>query len=609
MLTPLARGRTRPVTLALVGVLAVTGALPIDQPLEFLLATAMAWAVAAIGLDMFSGYLGQPSFGHCAFVGLGAYAYAILAGAAEVTPMVAALCAVALVTVISAVIGLALIRLRTFGLVLGTFFLSYAVTSALSGTTFASITQASSGLQVPELSLASANLSQGRGYYYLCTIVLFAAVMLSSNYSDSHAGRALRLVKRSEVVSVTVGVSPGRTRLTAFAYSAALAGASGVLLALGAGYIAPENFGSQQSIILFGMAAVGGLGSIAGPILGAVAFTLTPNYLQLAKTYQEVLFAALLLAALVFFRNGLFGVLEAPVRAIGQQLGFRGSGQADSEPREMPADLESVVETGVPGEAVQVKDLVVDYGGVRALDGVSFTISPGHVHALVGPNGAGKTTLLNCVSGLEPASTGSVTIQGERVTTSAGARRPRVSRTFQNPSLVPDLSCLENVMLGLRRDHGTRLFGDLTGLHHRAERETRRKASAVLGFVGIPSHRHDVPASELSLAEAKLVDIARAVAFSGAVLVMDEPTAGLSSAEMATVSALIGKLRARLTVLVVSHHVGWVKEVAQEVTVLAAGKVIASGSPEEVFGRPIVREVFVGDGSSSSEVGLSGTAS
>ena len=109
---------------------------------------------------------------------------------------------------------------------------------------------------------------------------------------------------------MTMGVSPGRTKLTAFAYSAALAGASGVLLAMGAGYIAPENFGAQQSIILFAMVAVGGLGSIAGPILGAVVFTLTPDYLQIAKTYQEVLFAALLLGALVIFR-------ERPVRCAG----------------------------------------------------------------------------------------------------------------------------------------------------------------------------------------------------------------------------------------------------------------------------------------------------
>ena len=277
MLTPLARGHTRPAALALVGVLAIIGLLPIGPTLQFLLATTMAWAVAAIGLDVFSGYLGQPSFGHCGFVGLGAYAYAILAGGAGMAPVAAAVCSVALVTAISVVIGLPLIRLRAFGLVLGTFFLSYVVTSVLSGTTFASITKAESGLQVPAMALGPVNLSQGRGYYYLAALVLLIAVVLSCNYSDSHAGRALRLVKRSETVSVTVGVAPGRTKLAAFAYSAALAGASGVVLSLGAGYIAPENFGAQQSIVLFGMVAVGGLGSIAGPIAGAAVFTLTPE--------------------------------------------------------------------------------------------------------------------------------------------------------------------------------------------------------------------------------------------------------------------------------------------------------------------------------------------
>ncbi len=596
MLTSLARGHTRPDALALVGTLAVIGLLPIDPTLQFLLATAMAWAVAAIGLDLFSGYLGQPSFGHCGFVGLGAYAYAILSGAGRMAPVAAAVCAVALVTVISGVIGLALIRLRAFGLVLGTFFLSYVVTSVLSGTTFASITHAESGLQVPAITLASANLAQGRGYYYLCALVLLVAVLLSCNYSDSHAGRVLRLVKRSEVVSVTMGVSPGRTKLTAFAYSAALAGASGVLLSLGAGYIAPENFGAQQSIILFGMVAVGGLGSIAGPILGAVLFTLTPDYLQIADTYQEVLFAALLLGALIVFRNGLYGVLEVPLRAVRRRTGPRQAADDGPAGQGVPADP-------LPGvrDALDVSDVVIDYGGVRALDGVSFTVGRGHVHALVGPNGAGKTTLLNCVSGLEPMSTGRVAVNGEPVASSPRA----VSRTFQNPSLVPDLSCLENVMLGLGHRRGAGLFADLAGLRRRSEREARRGAAVALGSVGVPAHRYDTPAGELGLAEAKLVDIARAVAANGSVLVMDEPTAGLSGPEMTAVSALITKLRARLTVLVVSHHVGWVKEVAQEVTVLAAGKVIASGTPGDVFDRPLVREVFVGD---TPEVPLPGGA-
>lgn len=605
MLTPLARGHTRPAALALVGVLITIGLLPIDATLEFLLATAMAWAVAAIGLDMFSGYLGQPSFGHCGFVGLGAYSYAILAGTVRMAPVAAAVCAVALVTVTSAVIGLALIRLRAFGLVLGTFFLSYVVTSVLSGTTFASITHAESGLQVPVLALASANLSQGRGYYYLCALVLLATVMLSCNYSDSHAGRVLRLVKRSETVSLTMGISPGRTKLTTFAYSAALAGASGVLLALGAGYIAPENFGAQQSIILFGMVAVGGLGSIAGPILGAIVFTLTPDYLQIAKTYQEVLFAALLLGALVIFRDGLFGVLEMPLQAIRRQARPRSGGSAD---RDAPAVRSRPEEGTDQPDALDVRDLVIDYGGVRALDGVSFAVKRGHVHALVGPNGAGKTTLLNCVSGLEPASTGRIAVHHEPIASSSRTRRPDISRTFQNPSLVPDLSCLENVMLGLRRDRGAGLLGDLLGLNRRSEREARRRASVTLGFVGIPSHRHDTAARELGLAEAKLVDIARAVATNGSVLVMDEPTAGLSGSEMAAVSTLIAELRERLTVLVVSHHVGWVKAVAHEVTVLAAGRVIASGKPEDVFDRPLVREVFVGDASRTPEAPLPGTA-
>ncbi|MGH3273630.1 MAG: ABC transporter permease subunit [Streptosporangiaceae bacterium] len=600
MLNPTARCDTRPAALGLVTFLAGLGLLPLDPTLRFLLATSMAWAVAAVGLDIFSGYLGQPSFGHAGFVGLGAYGYAILGGRERLAPVVAAGLAIVAVAVVSMLIGLALVRLRDFGLVLGTFFLSYVVTSVLSGTTFAAITAAASGLQVPAARIGTVDLGHGTGYYYLCAAVLAVAVVISCNYAGSRSGRALRLVKRSDVIAAASGVVPWRAKLAAFTYSATLAASAGVLVAIGAGYIAPENFAAQQSIILFAMVAVGGLGSIAGPILGALLFTLVPNYLQAAGTSQDLLFAALLLAALTLFRDGLLGLLRLPLRRLRRTLlpaRPDRPGRADSSPPAAAQSSQASPPAIASREVLTLSGLVLDYGGVRALDDVTLAVQDNSVHALVGPNGAGKTTLLNCISGLESPSRGQVKVGGGVLSHrgSGRARRLGVSRTFQNPSLVPDLSCRENVLLGSHLARSSWLLADLLGLDRRAERAAREDARQALGFVGIPSHRHDAPAAELSLAEAKLTDLARAIAMNGCLLVMDEPTAGLSGIEMAAVSSLIDRLRSRLAVLVVSHHVGWVKQVAQTVTVLAAGKVIASGDPHEVFQRPHVRDVFLGD--------------
>lgn len=582
------------VTAAVLVLLGLCGLLPLDQTARFLLATAMAWAVAAVGLDIFSGYLGQPSFGHAGFVGLGAYLYVIFGK--YLPPLTAAVGALLAVAAISLVIGSALVRLRDFGLVLGTFFFSYVVTAMLSGTTFASFTNAESGLAVPAIEIGSAHLGQGSAYYWLCLLTLAVAVLLSCNYVGSRAGRALRLVKRSETVAEALGAAPGRVKLTAFTYSASLAAVAGVLIAIGSGYLSPENFTAQQSIILFAMVAVGGMGSIAGPVIGAVLFTVTPNYLQAANTYQDIVFALVLLACLVLFRRGCYGLIDSAVRALARRIR---SATPDRVPRRPVTELDRAggPERSSVAAALDVEALEVDYDGVRALDGVTFHVDPGHVHALVGPNGAGKTTLLNCVSGLEVPDHGTIRV-GDRPVLARGTARGcqvGVSRTFQNPALADDLSCVENVMLGHYFARRSRLLGDLLGLGRRREAASRAAAAGILRFVGVSADRHDQSAAELSFAEMKLVDIARALAMDGRLLVMDEPTAGLSATEMASISALIRRLQETLTVVLVSHHVAWVREVAESATVLSAGRVIAGGTPQEVFTSSDVQEVFIGD--------------
>ena len=583
----------RAVTIAVLILIGLCGLLPLDATSQFLLATAMAWAVAAVGLDIFSGYLGQPSFGHAGFIGLGAYGYAILGR--YVPPLLAAAGALLAVAAISVVMGSALVRLRDFGLVLGTFFFSYIVTAMLSGTTLASITNGESGLQVPAIQIGTAYLGQGSAYYWLCLLALTVAVLLSCNYASSRAGRALRLVKRSETVAEALGAAPGRIKLTAFTYSASLAAAAGVLIAIGSGYISPDNFSAQQSIILYAMVAVGGMSSIAGPILGALLFTITPNYLQAAKTYQDIVFAVVLLTCLVLFRRGCYGLIDSAARAVARRARIV---PKDTPPRRHDAAPDRVGSPGRSGvaAALDVEALQVDYDGVRALDSVTFHVDPGRVHALVGPNGAGKTTLLNCVSGLEAPARGTILV-GERPVPARGPAKGRqlgVSRTFQNPALVGDLSCVENVMLGHYYAHRSPLLIDLLGLGRRREAASRAAAAGTLQFVGVERDRHEADADELSFAEMKLVDIARALAMDGRLLVMDEPTAGLSGTEMASISALIRRLRETLTVVVVSHHVPWIREVSESATVLAAGRVIARGTPQEVFASAEVQEVFIG---------------
>ncbi|GAA6527834.1 ATP-binding cassette domain-containing protein [Intrasporangium sp. DVR] len=584
-----AHGSVWPACLVVMVALALVGLLPLGPSLLFLAATGMAWAVAAVGLDAFSGYLGQPSFGHAAFIGAGAYGSTILAGRLHWSLPVAMLGAVVAVAVLSALIGSVLLRLKEFGLVLGTFFLTFVSTSLLSGTLLAEWTGAASGLQTPQLVLAgSINLSDGVAYYYTCWAVLAIVALASAALVDATPGQLLRLVKRSDAVARSLAVNPDRVRLATFVWSATLAAGAGCLISLGAGYISPENFGVQASIMLFAMVAVGGLGSIAGPVVGAVALTALPSQLQFAQTGQQVLFASLLLIVFVAGRGGLYGAANSLIHRFG--LDLRWPRPAARRPALGGAeDIDIITGDAAAPAGLDVEGVSLSYGGVHALKGVTFSVEPGSVHALVGPNGAGKTSLLNCVSGLEAPQSGSINLNNRGGPESDGRRT--LHRTFQHQALVSDLTVLENVALGLYRDRGR------LGRNRSGAKVVPARAHAALIAVGVAPARHHLAGSELSMAESKLVDLARGLVGSPAVLVLDEPTAGLSAEEMGTISDVITHLNRQsgLTILVVSHHVGWIRTVTHRATVLVAGRVLADGTTEDVLASKETRRAFLGE--------------
>lgn len=429
-----------PACTVVLAVLAVLGLAPLSPALVFLAATGMAWAVAAVGLDAFSGYLGQVSFGHAAFVAGGAYGSTVLTNHFGWPLQVSAVAAVGGTAALSAAIGMVLLRLRDFGLVLGTFFLTFVSTALLSGTLLADFTHAASGLQTSRLLLAGIDLSSGRAYYFTCWVVLAVVTLLSAWLAQSGPGRVLRLVKRSDAMALSLGVSPRRVRLLAFVWSATLASLGGVLVALGAGYISPEGFGVQASIMLFAMVAVGGLGSIAGPVVGAVLLLTVPAQLQFAETGQQLLFASLLLLVFVGARGGLYSLVAPLLERSTRRLARRRPVPALT-PDALPQDPAATSSLGLVTHGV-----TLDYGGVRALDDVRLQVRPGTIHALIGPNGAGKTSLLNCLTGLERPTAGKVEVRSDGGSPVAGAR---IHRTFQNHAVVADLTAVENVNLGL----------------------------------------------------------------------------------------------------------------------------------------------------------------
>jgi branched-chain amino acid transport system permease protein len=589
-LTTRARPRTLPQVLAILLALAVVPLLGLGPRLEEVLTLAMIYAVAAVALDLFAGYSGQFSFGQFAFVGIGAYAATVLRGAAGVPLMPALLGAMASCAIVALVIGLAMVRLPHLGSALTTFFLAFVAVNAFSSHALSTWTGGSNGLYVPPSTILGWPLAVGRPLYYAAWVVLLVTAWLTSRYVNSRAGRALQLIKQSELVASIVGVSVHRAKLSVFVFAAVAAGVAGVLLSLQVGYLAPESFPPTESITLFAMVAIGGFGTLAGPILGALFFTIVPELFLGAGATRAILFSLAFLASLIFVPGGLYSLVgERPTR------------RRDTVAAHRPAGLPCRPAcAGYSGDVlIDANRVSVRFGETMVLKNASLQVRAGTVHAVIGPNGAGKTTFLNCISGIQPMSGGRIALKGQDISRDPPERRCRrgMARTFQHPALVQDLTVIDNVRLGLYGRERGLLLEDLLWSPRAARRDalSSAQAHASLDRIGFPYARRGVLAAELTLAEQKLVDIARALAGEPRAVLLDEPTAGLSEQEIETIAEAIRQTRhAELAIVVIAHHVGFVSAIADCVTVLHLGEVLAEGTPPEITASPAVREVFLG---------------
>lgn len=582
------------------------------------LVVAMIYAVGAVGLDVLTGYSGQFSFGQFVYFAVGAYVMSALSMSAHWPWYACAVAGVVASGVLAGVVGWALVRLKFFGSAVGTFFMGAAAVDLLSGKRLAHWAGGANGIPTPQATLGGAALSTGMGLYYAAVVALAIAAAVCLRYTRTRAGVAARVIKENEVVAAVMGIRVNREKVRVQIVAGALAGLGGCVLAINLGYLSPETFNVTQSIELFAIVVVGGLGSIAGPIAGSVFFFAAVNgFAALSGSASELFFSLILLIVVVFFNGGLYDCAERVLRGVRPFLRRPGRSR---RPRASPpptggAGLGTDVPTARKPAAIQVRevrcrpgdvlldaeDISVVFGGVKALDGVSLRVNRGEVHAIIGPNGAGKTTLLNCISGIQPLASGSIAFDGHDLAgVSVSSRRNRgISRTFQHPSLVSDLDVLRNVTIGAFDSHDGSVWTELVGTPGKMRRRRAAAARAVqaLDTLEFPRRRWGSHAGDITMGEQKHVDIARAVAGGPALLLLDEPTAGLGTEEVAAVANAIKAVRdAGVTILVIAHHVGFIRQIADRCTVLDFGKPIVSEAPEQVLRDARVLEVFVGTG-------------
>ena len=539
--------------------------------------------VVCAGLNILAGNSGQVSLGHAGLYAIGAYTGAILATRLGLGFWLA-LPAAALA---SAAVGtlLAMPALRVSGPYLAMVTIAFGIIVEHGLIEWEALTRGFGGIaDIPKPSLGGMPLTLPQ-YYYVVGAAVAASLLLARNLARSPWGRALVAVRESELAAESLGLNPYLVRAAAFALSAAFAGAGGCLYAYLTGFVSPDSFTFQTSILFLLIVLFGGLGRVAGPLIGCIVLMVLPELLQQFSDYRLILYGMLLLGSIYFLPQGVAGAIDAWLARFRPPV--PGSEATPTAPT--PAVAAGVLEA---------RGVRMSFGGLHALIEVDLTVAPGSIHALIGPNGAGKTTLLNILSGYYRPTGGAVRFGGRELQgrPAHAIARGGIGRTFQTTQLFEEMAALENVQVGLAGPRLGGIGGALLGRRAVATREAglRDEALALLAFVGYPGSPHE-RARNLAFGHRRLVEIARALAARPAVLLLDEPAAGLAAAEVDELRQLIRRVReAGIAVLLVGHHMELVMDVSDRVTVLDYGRVIAEGPPAHIQADPAVLEAYLG---------------
>jgi ABC-type branched-subunit amino acid transport system ATPase component/ABC-type branched-subunit amino acid transport system permease subunit len=552
------------------------------------LATLVAafWTLIA-GLNLVVGFTGQISVGHVGLLAVGAYLYAYLTLHSIVGPEVALLLAAIAGGACGLVLGLPSLRLPGFYFAMTTLAFTIIITELSVALT--DITGGGTGLIV---SGFTAPLDSPTGQYLFTAVIAALVTLMTVLVTRSMWGRAMVSVRESEVMASAVGIASYRVKLAVFTFSGAMAGLAGGLFGALQTYITPETFAFDLSLFFFICIIIGGRGSIIGPFVGTVVLTLLPEVVAPLAKYSHLFYGILLLAVVLLIPAGL-----------GQFFTRRAMTPSKNVSRhnlsaQHLSNIRKIVKPSKNSESLQVVGASRSFGAVKALDRVSLRVERGTVHGLIGPNGSGKTTLLNVLSGYYSVDVGSVQLGGEDISRMPANVRPMlgIGRTFQAPRIVQDLSVLDNVIVGGWSTSKASIIEALIGgRRSRLDgRVLRERAQELLHGLGLESLATS-PASALTHAELRFVEIARALMHSPEFILLDEPASGLTHTEIDRLGKVIDVLRQQgIGVLLVEHHTDLVFQLSDTVTTLNFGRVISAGTAQRVQSDPLVRQVYLG---------------
>ncbi|HEY1130849.1 MAG TPA: branched-chain amino acid ABC transporter ATP-binding protein/permease [Roseateles sp.] len=553
------------------------------------------FSLVVLGLVLLTGVGGLTSFGQAAFAGVGAYATGYITTVMHLSPWLGLVVGLAVTLVLALVIGLLTLRMSGHYLPLATICWCLALYYLVGN--LDALGKYDGLLGLPAITLGDFSFQSERRIYLLIWLAALLAAVGITRLLDSRPGRIMRALNTNRGGGATMpeamGASTFRYKLVMFVVAALLASVSGWLYAHMQRSVNPSPFGIKFGIEYLFMAVLGGIGTVGGAFTGAALVKLAEDQLKVwlpmifggSGNYEIIVFGVVLVLVLRFAPDGLWPLIA----------------------RWLPARRMRAVDEGVPsldarshperGAALlDVRAIRKQFGGLVAVNDISFAIRAGDIVGLIGPNGAGKSTTFNLVSGVLPLSSGQVELLGQRVD-GRGSRdiaRAGLSRTFQHVKLVPDMTVLENVALGtyLRTRSGTARA--MLGLNAAEERQARAEALRQLRRIGLADQAHEL-AGNLALGPQRLVEIARALASDPSLLLLDEPAAGLRHKEKEALAEVLKQLKAEgLSLLLVEHDMDFVMKLTDRIVVMEFGRHLMEGTPAEVQASPAVRAAYLG---------------
>ena len=608
------------------------------------------YSILLFGLDIVVGYTGEVSLGHAGLFGIGAYTAGVVAVKLGLPVYLALPAAIG----VSSLFGLllALPALRVTGPYLAMVTLAFGTIVQILINEMGFLTNGPEGLTVMKPVLFGHKLSTV-GYYYLVIAMLAVALLVVHRMLKSHIGRAFEALRGSAIAADCMGVSVYRYKVLAFAISAAFAGLAGGLYSYSEEYISPNTYNFELTILFLLAIILGGRKTRSGALLGATIVVMLPNLLSdielfrklmlmasvvtvavagstvvrgkrslkaaglpivcvlaltvFAYRLQEIaehrltLFGLLILGVVYLLPDGIMGFVRGLLRQ------YRPQWVTDHDISHERGDDAHVWAT--PDHAVKARPLllraqgiVMQFGGLKALNEVELAIRPGTVHGLIGPNGSGKSTMMNVLTGIYQPTRGAIAFNGEAITgwTSSQIALSGIARTFQNIQLFGDMTALENVLVGLHHTYRSNLLDVIlrTPRYRREEQQARLRAASILSFIGLSALANE-EAKNLPYGKQRVLEIGRALGLAPSLLLLDEPAAGLTAPDIEELVAIIGKIREHgITVMLIEHHLDVVMGVSDTVSVLDFGQKIAEGTPAEIQANDKVVAAYLGAGAS-----------